>query len=154
MYAIYTRTYSEYEAWKAVNNNGKGWNMKYYKGLGMRLLCFLFDPAPVRSPLRPTFADRVDPSMNPLLFRTCSKRCFGSDGRQPSPLACVTTIEGGSQMASYLPKFIGNAACGITNATRSDRGWGSQPSSLLIVWHSSEPVSPRRLDILMHKPTL
>ena len=29
-------------------------------------------------------------------------------------------------MASYLPKFIGNAACGITNATRSDRGWGSQ----------------------------
>jgi len=27
-------TLSEYEAWKMENNNGKGWVMKYYKGLG------------------------------------------------------------------------------------------------------------------------
>ncbi|CAD7969848.1 unnamed protein product [Amoebophrya sp. A25] len=27
-------TVGEYEAWKALNNNGKGWQMKYYKGLG------------------------------------------------------------------------------------------------------------------------
>ncbi|CAD7943152.1 unnamed protein product [Amoebophrya sp. A120] len=27
-------TVGEYEAWKQLNNNGKGWNMKYYKGLG------------------------------------------------------------------------------------------------------------------------
>lgn len=27
-------TVGEYEEWKRLNNNGKGWNMKYYKGLG------------------------------------------------------------------------------------------------------------------------
>ena len=29
---FYTET--EYETWKKKNNNGKGWEMKYYKGLG------------------------------------------------------------------------------------------------------------------------
>jgi len=27
-------TIPEYESWKALNNDGKGWNIKYYKGLG------------------------------------------------------------------------------------------------------------------------